>query len=452
MRRMCRRVSKIGLAAMAFVWAGPSLAQPLTADRAVEIALQHSTQAINAEAGVLDARGGLYSGYSGIIPRFTAGFTRSGSSLKNRSGSEVFGGVTTPSKTFDFEEYSSTPAISGTWSVLNLSAITGFRSAQSGLQAAKLQKSATRQDVAFTTRQQFYEVVRSIQLARVASEALRLARDDERRVNALFEVGSVSKSDVLKAQVRTSQSQLDSLTAGHAVTVQRVTLARLMGVMEPEVGEVDTVLTAEPRAYDEPAILADAERHRPDLLAAEAEVKSARSAVSSARYRRLPYVTLSGSAQFNPSSSSKTTDPGPPATTSVARTEADRSLSGRLSINWDFFDGLSTDAANAAAHARAMRAVETRDALRRNLASEVHEALLTYREVVVGEEVASRAVDSATENMKLTQQKYNVGSATILELIDAQVQLQRAQSDHVGALAAIRVAEARINRVRGQGE
>ena len=80
------------------------------------------------------------------------------------------------------------------------------------------------------------------------------------------------------------------------------------------------------------------------------------------------------------------------------------------------------------------------------------QTLLTYREVMEGYNVAQRAIDSATENLKLTQQKYNVGSATILELIDAQVQLQRAQSDVVSALAGMRVAEATVEKVRGSGD
>jgi outer membrane protein TolC len=54
--------------------------------------------------------------------------------------------------------------------------------------------------------------------------------------------------------------------------------------------------------------------------------------------------------------------------------------------------------------------------------------------------------------VKLTQQKYNVGSATILDLIDAQVQLQRARSQGVAALATIRVAEATLDRARGRAE
>jgi outer membrane protein TolC len=98
-----------------------------------------------------------------------------------------------------------------------------------------------------------------------------------------------------------------------------------------------------------------------------------------------------------------------------------------------------------------MRAQNAYDVLHRNLAGEVHEAALTYQQVLASEAVAQAAVASATENMKLTQQKYNVGSATILDLITAQVALARAQSQLVNALAAIRVAEARIDRVRGRG-
>ena len=82
----------------------------------------------------------------------------------------------------------------------------------------------------------------------------------------------------------------------------------------------------------------------------------------------------------------------------------------------------------------------------------MHQSLLSYQEAIVGVEVAERAVESATENLKLTQQKYNVGSSTILDLIDAQVQLQRAKNQQVSALAAVRVADAAVRRASGRND
>ena len=116
------------------------------------------------------------------------------------------------------------------------------------------------------------------------------------------------------------------------------------------------------------------------------------------------------------------------------------------------FDGFVTDARIAAARSTLLRARQTRAALLRNLEGEVHLALLGYQESIEREALSRQALESAAENLNLVQQKYNVGSATILDLIDSQVQLQRAQSDLVSALADIRIAEAAVDRVRGKGE
>ncbi|HEY6866229.1 MAG TPA: TolC family protein, partial [Candidatus Eisenbacteria bacterium] len=281
--------------------------------------------------------------------------------------------------------------------------------------------------------------------------ALRLARDNERRVRALFEVGSVSRSDLLSAQVQTANSQLDSLTAEQAVVNQRTALAEALALKEAEMGDIDTVLTAEPRDYDEASVLAEAEKSRPDLQAATASLSAARLGVTAAKFGRLPYITVSGAAQFSPKSTFTQTDLATGIKTSGI-SEEDRLLRGTIALNWDFFDGLATDSRIASANAQLLRAKDSHDALFRNLAAEVHQALISYNEAVERLVVANSAFASAVENLKLTQQKYNVGSTTILDLNTAQVNLTRAAASQVTALAGMRIAEASLNRVRGRVE
>jgi len=442
----------IGLAAVSNV---PAFAEPLTADGAVQIALQRSTQMIQANASVLDARGGLWSAYSGILPRVGGSIGRSGSFTEESSGSQAFGGFVTPStSTYDAEGYSGSTDVSGTWSILNLSSWTSWSAARQGMRAANYGRAATRADVVLSTKRQFYEVVKAMHLARVSAQALRLARDDERRVNALYEVGSVSKSDLLKARVRTAQAELDSLVANHAVTSQRISLASQLGIPEAELSEVDSTLSATASPTDFASVLADARASRPDLKSAEASLKAAELALRSARFTRLPYVSLSGSWTPNSRRSSKfyVYDTSGTLVSNASSSESERILSGQLSVNLDLFDGLATDGRVASARAGAMRARENRDALVRNLESEVRQALLAQQEAIEREALARRTVESAGENLNLVQQKYNVGSATILDLIDSQVQFQSAQSSLVSALAAIRVAEASLDRVRGRSE
>jgi outer membrane protein TolC len=337
------------------------------------------------------------------------------------------------------------------WGILTPSAWLNLSAARKNSRSARYALDATRNDVALNVRRQFYEVVKAIKLAEVAEGSLQLARDDERRVRAMFEVGSVSKSDLLKAQVRSAQSEVSLLQARHAVIVQRIELARQIGMDEASMGTVDTLLTADVRTFDEAALLAEAGAKRPDLVAAEAALAGARASHNAARLGRLPYVTAVGSATFNSKTNFTNTDRGTGLEES-GKTSVDRDLRGQVALRWDIFSLGTVDARIASAKATLLNAQEERDALRRNLAGEVRQAILSYREATESQVAAQRGVESATENLKLTQEKYNVGSATILELIDAQVQLETAKSDLVRALAGIRVAEAQINRVRGQSQ
>ncbi len=430
----------------------------LTVEDAVKMALTRNSQIIGAEASVLDARGGLYQSYSGMMPRITAEWSRSVSVRTQLRGTQAFSGVIFPTDRQDFEGYTNSPTLSGSWTFLDLSALSGVSSARSGLEAAKLSRKSARQEVALDARRKFYEVVKSIHLARVSSQALRLSRDDERRVRALFNVGSVSRSDVLKAQVRTAQSELDSLGRHNGINIARITLATAVGIDESSLGEVDTVLTAQAKTYDEAQILAEAQSSRPDLKAAEAEWDAARASLRSANFLRLPSLYASGSATRRPVSKSKTTlyessgVPLQPPQEATTRSDADGVYNAQIGLTWNLFTGMANEAAIASSRSRLMRAQNNYDVLRRNLASEVGQTLRTYREVLEAYKVTQRAIESAAENLKLTQQKYNVGSSTILELIDAQVQLQRAQSDGVSALAGMRVAEAAVEKVRGSGD
>ena len=438
------------------VISAPAQSAPLTADEAVKLALQKNSNIILAEASVLSARGGLWSAYSRVVPRVGVDATRSGSFTRDTRGTQAFGSAPVPSGSNDLERYSGSYGVTGSWSVFDPSAIAGLSSARAAMRGATFGRTASRADVRLETRRRFYSVVKAMHLARVSSRALKLSHDDERRVRALFEVGSVSKSDLLKAQVRTAQSQLDSLLSDHAVISQRLSLAQQLGIDEQALPEVDSTLTATHQDIDAAIVLAEARRQRPDLAAADADLRSAELRLRSAHWARLPSISLSGS--YIPASNGSARQFPLDAFGNVAtlplttRQDAKKNLSGQVQVNFNLFDGFATDAGVASARSGLLRARETRDALLRNLEGEVRQTLLSYQESVERETLAGRALESAAENNNLVQQKYNVGSATILDLIDSQVQLQRAQSDLVSALADIRIAEAAVDRVRGKGE
>ena len=447
-------VSLAALAALSSLVPLPAAAAPMTADDAVKIALQKSGSIVRANASVLNARSGLWGAYSFVMPSVSANARRSGSFTQESRGTDAFGSLVFPSRTTDQEAYAGSYGFSGQWSVLDPSGIVGLSSARAGMKAAELGFKASRADVRLETKRRFYSTVKAMHLARVQARALRLARDDERRVRALFEVGSVSKSDLLKAQVRTASAQLDSTLSDHDVVTQRLLLAGQLGIPDSQLGDIDSTLATEHATLDPSGVLEEARKHRPDIQAAEADLKSAELALRSAHWARLPSVVLTGSwtPQSTSSSHFNVDFVSPIDSVQNASNKTKGDVRGAIAVQLPIFDGFATDSRVAAARSQLLNAKETHDALLRNLEGEVHQSLLSYQEATEREALSRRAVESASENLNLIQQKYNVGSATILDLIDAQVQLQRAASELVSALADIRVAEALVDRVRGKGE
>ena len=61
-----------------------------------------------------------------------------------------------------------------------------------------------------------------------------------------------------------------------------------------------------------------------------------------------------------------------------------------------------------------------------------------------------KAVESARENFRLAQGRYQVGVGSIIEVTDAQVQLSRTELRFVQALYDYRTTEARLDKAVGK--
>ena len=86
----------------------------------------------------------------------------------------------------------------------------------------------------------------------------------------------------------------------------RIALANAIGMSEDKLGEVDTTLSDARHDYDEATVLTEARNARPDLKAAEADLRSAELASSAARWSRTCRATRS-SGSVRPHDCSRST-------------------------------------------------------------------------------------------------------------------------------------------------
>jgi len=121
------------------------------------------------------------------------------------------------------------------------------------------------------------------------------------------------------------------------------------------------------------------------------------------------------------------------------------------SLNFTLFSGFHRKTAVSNARASVKYAQETLDQTERTVAFSVKQAYLGVDLAAETRNLADQIEVSAQEDFNLAQEKYNLGAATILDLLDAQVSLTRAQNDKVNAMFDYHVAVARLENAIGQG-
>ncbi|HEX9916639.1 MAG TPA: TolC family protein, partial [candidate division Zixibacteria bacterium] len=126
----------------------------------------------------------------------------------------------------------------------------------------------------------------------------------------------------------------------------------------------------------------------------------------------------------------------------------DQTISG--SLNFNIFNGFQNKAATSNAKLDARYAQENYRQTKENVALEVKDAYLTIQQAKEKLDLTGESVRSAKEDLDLVQEKYNLGAATILELLDAEVSFKQAKSDEVQALFDYNMAVAKLEKAIGK--
>jgi outer membrane protein TolC len=124
--------------------------------------------------------------------------------------------------------------------------------------------------------------------------------------------------------------------------------------------------------------------------------------------------------------------------------------SARLSLSWSIFNGFTREATlTRSVVAREAAEAQAADA-RRGASAQLTQQLAAYESAGtrIGITVASRA--AAAEDLRVVQERYRLGAATILEVLTSQVTLDQAEVDAVQAQFDFLVARAQLEALMGR--
>lgn len=414
-----------------------------TLTQAIETALQHNSDVHVARARTKQASGSALAAWNGILPSLITSLDYN--YFKPDRNTIFTGQVVDTNTIFGSEANARTTTFNATLSsnILSFPAI-GEKQRQDRLhRGSELDESETRNNVVYQVKQQYFEVLKAVRLAEVARQTEQLARDEETRSEALFQVGTVARGDVLKARARRATTTGDRIHAENQIDIQASRLRQILGVSPGMRIIPESALDMGIVMPDSSESVKQALATRPRLESAKAVEQAAHSGLTSAQTLRLPKVdgSFGWQHQRNQQSIENITGiPNPP--TSLDFEQTNNSWQGNVRASLPIFEGFLIEGNVRQAKGALLEAEANRRQREIDVAVEVQQAWLNLRESVEQIDVAREGLASAEEDYKFSKGRYDLGAGTYLDLLTAEVNLANAKQTLISAVADARIAEA----------
>jgi outer membrane protein TolC len=298
-------------------------------------------------------------------------------------------------------------------------------------EVAKEDIEVQRDLIVLAVKEAYFNLLFGKRLIRVNQQALDRADLNLRSARGFYEVGTRPKSDVTRAEVDVANARLELIRARNAERLARVALNTGMGIPVDTPTEIEDILTYQPFTVDHAQLLAEARHGRAEYRQAKLQVEKEEASVRQEFRNFFPDIT--GNAFVG-------------GTT----TELREIWELGVALNWNIFDGGNKIARYREARARLESVQASVRATELQIWQEVEQASLNLRETEERIQAAGKAVESAQENFRLAQGRFDAGVGTIIELTDAQLALTQAQSTEAQALSDYRIAIARLERALGR--
>jgi len=303
--------------------------------------------------------------------------------------------------------------------------------ARAGAKSSAEDVEIQKQETVRLVKEAYYGLALSNRLVQVRQAQLDRALVNLRSAKGFFEVGTQPKSAVTRAEVDVANGQLDIIRAVNDVNIFRLTINQLMGIPINTPTVIQDNLTYEHVDFEPKNLLNEAFARRPEYRQIKARYEQADFTVTQQFRNFFPNVVAQG-------------------TYGAARTDMNETYSYGLQLNWSIFDGGGKVALYKQAQAQRDAAQARVRDTELTIWQEVERAYVTVQQAEEAIGAAQKAVESADENFRLSQGRFDAGVANIIELTDAQLALTTAESNVAQALAAYRIAIAQLERFMGR--
>ena len=315
-----------------------------------------------------------------------------------------------------------------------------YEMARTSERIKELEKERSALDVSQAVKTAWFSSLLAAKAEQVATDTVTALSAHAQDAEGFFRHGLIPQNDLLKSRVALANALQEKERAQANTQIAFFRLSTVIGIeLEAGTRQEDTE-TIQPRAFDLPALTAEAMQNRPVLISYRLGLENFDQAITLARSADYPEIALTGKYERNGN------DLG--AETNNYSNEHNASV--MMTATWHFFEwgktGADIEKQKLAKRALTEKIKGVEDQIR----LEIKSAYLDLQVAQKNIGTAREGLGQARENSRITNLQYKNQVTTSTEVLDSRTFLSQAETNYYRALYGYMVALANLERAVGR--
>ncbi|MCW8877958.1 MAG: TolC family outer membrane protein [Kangiellaceae bacterium] len=383
-----------------------------------------------------------------LLPQLSASLSTSKSNQESSGATTVIGAVDDPStpnvdeslpqnSSNESDSTNSGYSISLSQEIYNHSTWLNLKQAEKRALQSNINHEGSKHDLIIRVAEAYFNVLAamdSVEFSKAETEAVskELAQTKQR-----FEVGLIAMTDVHEAQSRHDRAVASQISAQNALDNSHEALQQVTGQYHYDLlGLKDEIPLRNPQPSNIKQWVKEAETNNVTIKASKIGLEIAKKAIDVSFAGHYPTVNLSASYSdgTGETDSEGTQFFGSLAVTSNTNSDGDsKSSSVSLNVNIPLYSGGRTNSQVKEAQSLYLQAAHNLEADHRRAVSETRSAYLGVVAAVSSVNALNQAVVSSQSALEATQAGFEVGTRTIVDVLQQTQLLFSAKRDHARA-------------------
>ena len=403
----------------------------LSLDEAIKIALQKNTTLKTAENNIKVSESNVMVAYGNFLPSISAsagwGWTRQQYAA---SGYQNTGSGLIPVSASKTETRSYSAGISSSLTLFDgLSNFAQLSQSKDNLESARYMLNNLKQNIVFQTISLYYAAENAREQMKVQEDNVKENQKNLETITERNKLGAATLADVYAQQVQAGNAELALIQAKNNYETSKSTLLSYLALnvledysltdsLTPQENDIlNTKLTEDYSNLTQ--LVNQALSNRPDYKSAQLNFESAQSGITIARAGHLPTLTVSGGYNLNSNDYSLLKD--------------NWRYGVSLNLSLPIFAGFRISNSVQAAEVNELNSELTLNDLERTIKQNIQQTYLNLQAAEKSLDVNRTNIEAAQENQKIQEEKYSLGSSTLLDVLTAVSNYTQARSNYISA-------------------